>query len=129
MQQQETSIAKNNQIQNSNGDLSFVHQEIAYSGSIPHPDILKGLHEINPIYDKMVMDMAFNHANTDDLIKKKTIKFNAFSVILGQIFSFVFGIFGLLLATYLAIKGHTTSAVISAIVVIVQVVVAGISRK
>ena len=54
---------------------------------------------------------------------------NTLSLILGQIFSFLFGCLGILACVYTAAKGNVTGSVMSALAVIVQFTMSAIKRK
>jgi len=61
--------------------------------------------------------------------RKKIVQTNARSILLGQIFSFIFGLAGIGASIFLALKGNIASSVASVVAVIVQSVVAAISNK
>ena len=123
LQTQKTNLTKTK-----GASLSGTQQIVGYSGPIPHPDILKGLADIDPSFPNRIISIAENHAKTEDEAKMKIVKTNSFSLILGQCFSFLFGIGGLAACVFMAMKGFAAGAVISGIVVITQCVVAGVAN-
>ena len=93
----------------------------------PHPNILKGLGEIDASFPDRVMKIAENHASTEDESQKKIIKLNAISIIMGQIFSFIFGLAALAVCVYMARNKIIEGTVVSGVVLIVQLIISGIS--
>ena len=122
--------AKNTQLsQDKDGTLIGSQQYMEYNGPLPHPSILKGFGEIDSTFPNRIITMAENHAKTEDETQRKIVQINSRSILLGQIFSFIFGIAGIGACVYLAIKGNTAGSVASVVAVIVQSVVAAISNK
>ena len=111
------------------GRLIGAESVSSYSGPIPHPDILRGLGEVDPSFPERVMKMAEGHARTEDSVQLKITSTNTASIILGQVFSFLFGIGGIGACVYLALRGSVGGAVVSGIAVIVQTVVAGLAGQ
>ena len=102
------------------------HLEESFSGPLPHPEILQGFGQINSSFPDRIVTMAENHAKTDDEAKMLAIRANAISMILGQVFSFVFGAGAIGACIYLSLKGNTSAAIVSGIAGITQAVIAGI---
>lgn len=122
--------AKNTQLsQDNNGNIIGSQQYLEYNGPLPHPSILKGFGEIDSSFPNRIITMAENHAKTEDEVQKKIVQTNARSILLGQIFSFIFGLAGIGACIFLALKGNIASSVASVVAVIVQSVVAAISNK
>ena len=104
-------------------------KSVFFSGSIPHPDIIKGYAEIDSTFPGRIIQIAENHAKTEDAAQELLVKGNIKSILLGQILSFLFGIVGIGATVFLGIKGNTAGAVASSVAVIVQVVVSAIVHK
>ena len=90
---------------------------------------MKGYSEINSSFPERIIQLAENHAKTEDVAQMKLVRGNIASVILGQILSFIFGIAGIAATVYLGTKGNTAGAVASCVAVIVQSVVASVTHK
>jgi len=77
-----------------------------FSGPIPPPDLLRGYNSIIPNGAERIFLMAENQSahriHMEEYVVKEEIKQSA----KGQIFGFVIGIFGLTLASVLAMYGH-----------------------
>lgn len=113
----------------SDNEYLEAHQISGYSGPIPHPDILIGLKNVDETFPERIMKMAENHAKTEDELNRKIVRSNTLSLILGQIFSFLFGCLGIVACVYTATKGNVTGSVMSALAVIVQFTMSAIKRK
>ena len=81
-------------------DKAIISQkEIAiYQGQFPHPDILKGFSEIIPDMPERILKMAEAHNEADIKTKNR----NSLSLILGQVFTFLIMIIGLVFGVVLA---------------------------
>lgn len=128
--QQKNQMAKKEQaaVSDKSGEALFQRQ-VVFEGSVPHPDILKGYGEVNENFPERIIQIAENHAKTEDAAQRALVKGNIVSVILGQFLSFIFGVVGIAATVYLGIKGNTAGAVASSVAVIVQSVVAAIVNK
>ena len=111
------------------GNALFQEKQIVFEGTVPHPDILRGYAEINDTFPERIIQIAENHAKTEDDSQRALVKGNIVSVILGQILSFLFGIIGIGATVYLGLQGNTAGAVASSLAVIVQCVVAAIVNR
>lgn len=129
MNKQQISTKKTQLSQDKDGTLIGSQQFLEYNGPLPHPSILKGFAEIDDSFPDRIIKMAEEHAKTEDETQRKIIQLNARSILLGQIFSFIFGLAGIGACVYLAIKGNTAGSIASVIAVIVQSVVAAISNN
>ena len=129
MSKQQVSAKNTHLSQDKDGTLIGSQQYLEYNGPLPHPTILKGFAEIDASFPNRIITMAENHAKTEDETQRKIVQINEKSIILGQIFSFVFGLAGIGACVFLALKGNTAGSVASVIAVIVQTVVAAISNK
>ncbi len=127
MSKQQVSKTIQHLSQDKNPSIHEMEQIAAYSGPIPHPNILKGLGEIDASFPDRVMKIAENHASTEDESQKKIIKLNAISIIMGQIFSFIFGLAALAVCVYMARNKIIEGTVVSGVVLIVQLIISGIS--
>ena len=125
IEKKEKAAAKNDK----EGMAVYQERQVVFQGVIPHPDILKGYEEINADFPERIIQMAENHAKTEDEAQKSLVKGNVVSVILGQILSFLFGITGIGATVFLGMHGNTAGAVVSSVAVIVQAVVSAIVRK
>ncbi|MDR3341993.1 MAG: hypothetical protein LBT14_04250 [Treponema sp.] len=95
-----------------------------YQGSLPHPDILKKLGEIDPSYPERIMKMTEDN-NRAEIINKNR---ESISGILGQILSFALGCVGFGLSALFAFKGLETGAIAAAIGGIAPIIVAAIGN-
>lgn len=111
------------------GVALYHEQQVVFEGAIPHPEILKGYADINADFPERIIQIAENHAKTEDHTQRLLVRGNVISVILGQILSFLFGAVGLAVTVFLGLKGHVVGAVAASITVIVQSVVAAIVNK
>ncbi len=110
--QQKNQMAKKEQaaVSDKSGEALFQRQ-VVFEGSVPHPDILKGYGEVNETFPERIIQIAENHAKTEDAAQRALVKGNIVSVILGQFLSFIFGVVGIAATVYLGIKGNTACAV------------------
>lgn len=92
------------------GNSLYQEKQVVFEGVIPHPQILKGYSEIDSSFPERIITIAENHAKTEDESQKALVKGNITSVILGQILSFIFGIFGIGATVYLALQGQIAGA-------------------
>ena len=113
-----------------NDGLSLMQEkQVFFSGSIPHPDILKGYSDIDSSFPERILKIAESHDKTEDDAQQSLVRGNVVSAILGQILSFIFGVVGIGAAVFLGIHGNTMGAVAASVAVIVQAVVSAIVNK
>jgi uncharacterized membrane protein len=86
-----------------------------YSGTIPHPDLLKKFGDINPSFPERLMRMAEDN-NKADITTRNRFSLAGLSVpLLGQIFSFLISCTGFGVAVLFGLKGIEIGAVAAAI--------------
>lgn len=107
---------------------SYNIQELAtyekYESIIPHPDIFKGLSEVDPTFPERVMKMTEDN-NKHEIRKDER---NANHELIGQIFSFTLGIAGLGISAFLATKGLNAVAITAALSGITPIIIAVIAN-
>lgn len=110
-----------------NAQIQHTTQEV-YTGPIPHPDILKGFAEIDSSFPERIIKMAEKHNESNVLQKNRISWSNAYLPLIGQIFTFILAISGILFGVFLAIKGHTSSSITSIIGGFCPILIAAISN-
>lgn len=111
------------QLSKADEETLVAQQKIAiYQGQFPHPDILKGFAEVVPDMPERILKMAEEHNKADVKTKNR----NSLSLILGQVFTFLITIAGLVFGVILAKIGMAGASIASIIGGLVPVLVAGI---
>ena len=85
---------------------------VSFSGPIPDPDNLKKYKETDPSFPERIMKMAEDY-NVVDVRANNRISLSNFIIpIMGQVFTFLLGMSGILACVYLARTGYIGGAVV-----------------
>lgn len=87
-----------------------IRKASSFSGPIPPPELLKGYNEVVKDGAERIVTMAEKQSNHRMKLEDHAIREELKQSRLGQVFGFVLGIVGLLLAAILAILDHETIA-------------------
>lgn len=99
-----------------------IRKASSFSGPIPPPELLKGYNEVVKDGAERIVIMAEKQSNHRMKLEDHAIREELKQSRLGQVFGFVLGIVGLLLAAILAILDHETIAGIFATTTILGLV-------
>jgi len=86
-------------------------QQRVYEGPLPEPDMLERYKNADPSFPERIMQMAENHNAADVVTKNRISLSNLIVPIIGQVFTLILGVGGILACVYLARSGYTGSAV------------------
>ena len=86
-----------------------------YQGPIPDPDILVRYKNADPSFPERIIKMAETHNAADVLAKNRMSLSNLILPVIGQVFTFVLGLGGIVAGIHLAKVGHSGPAVASVI--------------
>ena len=102
--------------QNQSNDRGMVvHQMQAFSGPLPHPDILKRFDEVVPGAAKRILTMAEEQSLHRRTLERKVIDSDIARSKWGQILGFCIAIAGLVASSFIAVYGSAvTGGVIGA---------------
>lgn len=88
-----------------------VFEQSFYAGPIPHPEMLKQFNEVDVTFAERLFKMAEKQNEEQIAIKKRISISNALFPILGQVFTFLLGLSGIVAGFILAIKGFSPAAI------------------
>ncbi len=97
-------------------------RQASFSGPIPPPEILKGYNEVVSNGAERIVLMAENQSSHRIHLEDHAVKEQLKQSRQGQLFGFILGLIGLILATVLALLGHETIAGIFGTITIVGLV-------
>lgn len=107
-------VTNKTEFQNNKNQISANYSEL-YAGPIPHPDILAKFGDVDKSFPNRIMVMAEKHAEANIRTQNKNANENLIGSILGQILTFLIALSGLLLGTFLSIKGIEAGGIASII--------------
>ena len=87
-----------------------VHSEL-YSGPIPDPETLERYKNADPSFPERIMKMAEAHNTVDVAAKNRISLSNLIVPVIGQVFTLILGVAGILACIFLAQAGYTGPAV------------------
>jgi uncharacterized membrane protein len=87
-----------------------VHSEL-YSGPIPDPETLERYKNADPSFPERIMKMAEAHNAVDVAAKNRISLSNLIVPVIGQVFTLILGVAGILACIFLAQAGYTGPAV------------------
>ena len=82
-----------------------------YSGALPDPDTLFSYRNAGETFPERIMQMAESHNAADVTAKNRLSLSGLINPILGQVFTLVFGICGIIGGVYLTISGYSGVAI------------------
>jgi len=87
------------------------YREVVSSDPIPDPDVLERYKNADPSFPERIMKMAEEH-NAADVVTKNRISLSTLVIpIIGQVFTLILGVAGILACVYLAKAGYTGPAI------------------
>ena len=81
------------------------------SGPLPDPDILERYKNADPSFPERIMKMAEAHNAADVVVKNRILLSNLAVPIIGQVFTLILGVGGIVACVYLASAGYTGPAI------------------
>ena len=82
-----------------------------YQGPLPDPEMLERYKNADPSFPERIMRMAEDHNAADVVTKNRISLSNIIVPIIGQVFTLILGVSGILACIYLAKAGYTGAAI------------------
>jgi len=82
-----------------------------YQGPLPDPEMLERYKNADPSFPERIMRMAEDHNAADVITKNRISLSNIIVPIIGQVFTLILGVGGILACIYLAKAGYTGAAI------------------
>jgi uncharacterized membrane protein len=94
-------------------ELILTQQEVSasFQGPLPDPIMLENYKNADPSFPERIMRMAEAHNIADTKTKNRISLSNLIIPIIGQVFTLILGISGILACLYLAKSGYTGGAI------------------
>jgi len=104
-------MASQSQLVQSRQEIVRTEEISHFQGPLPDPEMLEQYKNADPTFPERIMRMAEAHNAADVVIKGRISLSNLIVPIIGQVFTLILGVGGILACIYLARTGYTGAAI------------------